>query len=59
MFLDYLALLYNLGDTEVANFYAFLTIQEDVIELVVTMNHRPAVDVCQPICDLLEYKLCI
>ena len=46
-------------DTEVADFYSLLAVEEDVVKLDVSVDHGPTVDVSQPISDLLEDELSI
>ena len=57
MFLNDLAFLNDFGDTEIADFDSFLAIEKDVVELDVSVNDRPAVDVSQAVRNLFEDEL--
>jgi len=52
-----LSLLDDLGDAKVADLDSLFAVKEDVIELDVSVDHRPAVDVGQAVDDLLEDEL--
>ena len=54
-----MALLYNLGDTEVANLNALLAVKQDVVELNISMYYGSAVHMRQSISYLFEDEFCI
>ena len=54
MLLNHLALLYDLGHTEVANLNALLAVKQDVVELNVSMYYGSAVHMRQSIGYLFE-----
>jgi len=57
LFLDHLSLANDLRNTEVANLYSLLAVQEDVIQLYISVDDGPAMDVSQPVGDLFENEL--
>lgn len=56
LLLNELPFLDNFGDTKIADFNTFLTIKQDVVKFDVSVDHRAAVDVCKPVCDLFKYE---
>ncbi len=54
LFLDELMLLDDLGHSEITQFNSFLIIEQDVIQLDVSVKHASAVAMTQTIDDLLE-----
>lgn len=57
MLLNDLALLDDLGNSEVANLDSLLAVKQNVVKLDISMDNRSAVDVSKPIGNLFEYKL--
>jgi hypothetical protein len=57
--LNNLALFYDLGDTEVTYLYALFAVEQDVVELNVSMYYGSAVHMCQRIGYLFEDEFCI
>ena len=54
LLLDHLAFLYDFRHTEITDFNSFLTIKKDIVELDISMNNRPAMNMCKTISYLLE-----
>lgn len=55
--MNYLAFLYYLGHTEVADLNSLFAVEKDVIKLDVSVDHGSAMNMCQSIGDLLKYEL--
>lgn len=59
LLLNYLSFLDNFADTKVAYFDALLAVKQNVVELDVSVDDRPAMDVCKPVQYLFENELAV
>ena len=56
---DQLVFLHDLGDPEIDDLGSLMSIEQDVVQLDVSVNHRPAVNVSEAEANLLEQVLSI